>query len=119
MKRQDRLNSLLKEVLSEVIYKDIYDPKISILLTVTKVDIAKDLKTAKVYISVIGEKLERENTVKALQANAYTIYKIASKKIVLKYFPALTFILDTSVDKLVKIEKILKDIEDGRDTPCK
>jgi ribosome-binding factor A len=111
MKRQDRLNSLLKEVISEVIQKDIDDPKISTLLTVTKVDISKDLKNAKIYISVIGNDKEKENTISTLQKNAATIYKIASKKVTLKYFPSLKFILDNSLEKLLKIEKILKDIK--------
>lgn len=112
MKRQDRLNSLLKEVISEVIQKDIYDPKISNLLTVTKADISKDLKNAKIYISVIGSDKEKGNTISTLQKHAHAIYKIASKKVTIKYFPSLKFILDNSLDKLLKIEKILKDINE-------
>ena len=52
--RVDRLNSLLKEVISEVIRKEVQHPDINEFITVTRVDITKDLRHAKVYISIIG-----------------------------------------------------------------
>ncbi|KPK33451.1 MAG: ribosome-binding factor A [Chlamydiae bacterium SM23_39] len=107
--RINRVNSLLKEVISEVIRKDIYDPEISNFLTITKVSVSKDLRNAKVYVSVIGD--NREKTINALQQKSKEIYAIASKKVVLRYFPVLTFLLDDSMDKLQKIEDILKDIK--------
>lgn len=111
-KRTDRLNSLLKEVLSEVIKRDVNDPEVSIFASVTGVEITSDLHNAKVYISVISEKEEeKEKTINALQKSAGFIGKIASKKVVMRFFPSLKFILDTSVDKQMKIDKILKEIK--------
>ncbi|MCB1119463.1 MAG: ribosome-binding factor A, partial [Chlamydiia bacterium] len=57
VKRTDRLNTLLREVISDVIRKEIRNPKVSELLTVTRVEITKDLKFAKVYISVIASEI--------------------------------------------------------------
>jgi len=111
IKRTDRLNSLLKEVLSEVIRKDVKNPHVSNLITITEVDITKDLHHAKVYISVIGTDKVRKETIDALQSAAGFISKAASKKVVMRYFPALTFILDTTVDKQMKIDSLLKKIE--------
>lgn len=54
VKRTDRLNSLLKEVISEVIRKDVRNPHVNELVTVTRVNISRDLRHAKVFISVIG-----------------------------------------------------------------
>ncbi len=54
VKRTDRLNSLLKEVISEVIRREVRNPHVNELVTVTRVQISKDLHYAKVYISVIG-----------------------------------------------------------------
>ena len=54
VQRTDRLNSLLKEVISEVIKRDVRNPHVGELLTVTRVDITKDLHYAKVYISVLA-----------------------------------------------------------------
>jgi len=110
-KRINRLNSLLREVISEVISKDIRNPNISQFTSVTSVDITSDLKHAKVFISIIGKDEEKTKTIKALNQAAGFISVQASKKIVIRYFPNLTFELDTSVDKHMKIEKILMDIK--------
>lgn len=109
-KRTERLNSLLKEVISEVIRKDVRDPLVAEFTTVTQVDISKDLHHAKVYISVIGTEQQRKETVEALEGAAGFIGVHASKKVVMRYFPTLTFRLDTSVDKQMKIDSLLKKI---------
>lgn len=109
-KRTVRLNSLLKEVISDVIRKDTRNPHIHRLLTVTRVEITPDLHYAKVYVSVIGTDLEKKETITALQNSAGFIAVNASKQVVMRYFPQLTFKLDDSVDQHIKIEKLLHDI---------
>lgn len=109
-KRTNRLNSLLKEVISEVISRDVRDPRVAKLFTVTGVDISKDLHHAKVLISVIGNQTEKDQTIEALQAAASFIAITASKKVVMRYFPALTFKLDTSVDQHLRIDALLDKI---------
>lgn len=113
-KRTERLNSLLKEVISEVIRHDVKNPNVSKLMTVTQVDITKDLHHAKVYISVIGSDQEIKKTMQALQQASGFIATIASKKVVMRYFPKLTFILDTTVNKQLKIDLLLKKIEEEK-----
>lgn len=114
--RTDRLNSLLKEVISDVIRKDVRNPHVNELLTVTRVEITKDLHYAKVYISVIGNEAEKEETLKALQTAAGFIAVTSSKKVVMRYFPELTFKLDDSVDKHMRIEKLLGEISSERES---
>ena len=78
-------------------------------------DITKDLHFAKVYISVIGTDQEKNETLEALQVSAGFIAVNASKKVVMRYFPALTFKLDTSVEKHMRIEELLGKIAKERD----
>lgn len=113
-KRTDRLNSLLKEVISEVITKDVRNPHVATLITVTSVDITADLHYAKVYISVIGTPAQKEETLTALQSAAGFIAVNASKKVVMRYFPSLTFKLDDSVDKQMRIDALLEKIHDEK-----
>lgn len=110
-----RLNSLLKEVISEVIHRDVKNPHVNQFVSVTNVDITNDLQHAKVYISIIGTDKEKEETIKALQSAAGFIAILSSKKVVMRYFPALTFILDTSVDKQMRIEALLDQIKEEQD----
>lgn len=114
--RTDRLNSLLKEVLSEVIRRDVKNPHVSELVTVTRVDISKDLHYAKVYISVIGTPEQKQETLKALTSASGFIAVNSSKKVVMRYFPELTFKLDDSVDQHMKIEELLGKIATERET---
>jgi ribosome-binding factor A len=105
-----RLNSLLKEVLSEVIHREVKNPHVNPLVSVASVDISNDLQHAKVYISIIGTSAEKELTIKALQSAAGFIAIQSSKKVVMRYFPALTFKLDDSVDKHMRIDSLLDQI---------
>lgn len=109
-----RINSLLKEVLFEVIQKEVRNPHITSFITVTRVETSKDLHHAKVYVSLIASPVEKQAHVTALQSAAGFIAVHASKKVELRYFPNLTFHLDTSIDKQMKVQELLDKIEQER-----
>lgn len=112
--RINRINSLLKEVLFEVIQKEVRNPHVNTFITVTQVETSADLHHAKVYISMIGSEAEKEKILAALQTAAGFVAVHAAKKVKLRYFPNLTFKLDKSADEYMKIDKILSDIEKER-----
>lgn len=114
--RTDRLNSLLKEVITEVIRGDVRNPHVNELLTVTRVEITRDLHHAKVFISVIGDETQKSETIKALNSAAGFIAVHSSKKVVMRYFPELFFIIDNSVEKHMRIDKLLNEIGQERNT---
>lgn len=116
VKRTDRLNSLLKEVISEVIKREVRNPHIAELLTVTRVQISKDLRHAKVYVSIIGSEQQKSETLAALSSAAGFIAVQASQKVVMRYFPELLFKLDDSVDKHMRIEELLSKINKERES---
>jgi len=115
-KRIPRLNSLLKEVLAEVVRTEVKDPRMAPLVTVTSVDISKDLHHAKVFISIIGTDIEKRETLEALTSAAGFIGVNAAKKVTMRYFPTLTFKLDTTVDEQLKIEALIEKIHREEDT---
>lgn len=115
IKRTDRLNSLLREVISDVIRKEVRNPDIPELISITEVGISKDLKYAKVYVSIIGSEEERLKGIEALQSASGFIGRSASQQVVMRFFPKLTFRLDDSVNKQMRIEEILSDIHKERD----
>ncbi len=108
--RTDRLNSLLREVISDVIRLELKNPHVSELITVTAVDITKDLRQAKVYISVIGSNIDKQETMIALDRSAGFIASAASKKVRMRYFPSLHFLLDEGVNNQMRIEELLQKI---------
>ncbi|MEI6532087.1 MAG: 30S ribosome-binding factor RbfA [Chlamydiota bacterium] len=114
VKRTDKLNSLLQEVISDVIKREVKNPHVHPLFSVTSVSITPDLSEATVSISVIGSDEEREKTVKALNTAAGFIAVNSSKKIVLRHFPALLFIEDSSVEKQIHIDNLIRQIAEER-----
>lgn len=108
--RTDRLNSLLKEVLADVIRREVDNPDVDPFVTVTRVEITKDLRHAKVYISSIKSMEEKKKTIEILQEAAGFIAVMASKKVVMRYFPALRFYIDDTVDKVMRIDEVLQKI---------
>lgn len=112
--RLARVNSLLKEVIFEVIQKDVRNPHVTTFVAVTNVDTSADLHHAKVFISLIASEEEKAKVLSALQSAAGFIAVHAAKKVQLRYFPELTFKLDTSLDEHMRIQKILSDIEKER-----
>lgn len=116
VQRTDRLNSLLKEVISEVIRKDVRNPHVTELVTVTRVQISKDLRHAKVFISVIGSEQDKIETIEALTSAAGFIAVNSSHKVTMRYFPELVFKLDNSVEQHMRIEELLKKTAEERES---
>jgi len=112
--RIQRINSLLKEVLFDVIQKQVRNPHVNLFVSVTRVDTSTDLYHAKVYVSLIGTEEEKQKVVAALQSAAGFIAVNASKQVEMRHFPSLTFYLDNAAEEHFKIEKILADIEKER-----
>lgn len=110
-RRIDRLNSLLKEVISEVIHSKVKNPHINELATITRVSITNDLRHAKVYVSVIGEKEIQKETLEALNQASGFIAVNASKKVTMRYFPELKFLLDDSSEQHARIEELLEQVK--------
>ncbi len=109
-RRTDRLNSLLQEVLSEIIQHDVRDPRLGKFVSITHVEITKDLHHAKVHISVLGDTKQKQESLEALKSAAGFIAQTASKQVTMRYFPELTFKLDQSVEEQIRLDEIFKKI---------
>jgi ribosome-binding factor A len=114
-RRTEKVNSLLKQVISDVIRLQVKNPHLPPLVTVTQVDVTADLRHAKVYVSVIGNESIKKEAILALQSAAGFIAVHASKEVTMRYFPVLMFILDESVEKLMRIDTLLGQIEKERE----
>lgn len=113
-RRIERLNSLLKEVISDVIRDEVKNPHLPDLITVTRVEITADLRQAKVYINVIGNEKTKKDALEALHSAAGFIAIKASEQVVMRFFPVLTFHLDNSLDMQMRIEAVISEIQKER-----
>ena len=114
-RRTDRLNSLLKEVLSEVVHKEIKDPGIEgMILSISKVDVSKDLSHAKVHVSIIGDEQAKKLALNVLNSAAGFISVRASKMVSMYRFPSLLFLLDNTVEAQMKIHDVIEGLQKER-----
>ncbi len=109
--RLNRISEEVRKVVSGIIMNDIKDPRVSIMTSVTKVEVTRDLRYANIYISVLGEKPSGEDTIKGLESAKGFIRKEIGKNINLRCTPEPLFFLDTSIEYGVKISKILNDLK--------
>lgn len=108
-RRQKRVSSLIKEELSRLFIQSFQDSS-SGLITVTRVSMSTDLKTAFVYLSILGSTSKQEIFDLINKRKSY-LRKIIASRTKLKYNPMLIFSLDESYDQEKRIEDILKKIE--------
>ena len=113
----ERLNADFKRALSDVIRDTVKDPRLSALCSVAKVEITKDQKHAKVYVSVFDEDdAKRASSVDVLNAAAGFIAKELNSRIRMRRIPVLHFVLDNSIEYSVRISKVLNDLGVSRDS---
>jgi ribosome-binding factor A len=101
-----RVNEVIRQVLGEVIATGLKDPRIG-FVTVTDVDTSPDLRTARVYVSVLGGESEREKALAGLRSSHGFLQGRIAAELRMKRTPTLTFHYDESVDRGVRISRLL------------
>lgn len=108
--KNTRINGEVQKVLSTLISREIKDPRINPMTSVVAVEVAPDLKTAKVYISVLGDEESKESTRKGLKSAASFMRGQLAKTLNLRNTPELTFIIDNSIEYGVNISKLIDEV---------
>ncbi|HPI40840.1 MAG TPA: 30S ribosome-binding factor RbfA [Pseudobdellovibrionaceae bacterium] len=80
------------------------------LITVSKVLMPGDLRSAKIYLSVFGENINRKDLLEKIQSRAFEFQKHIGVELKARYCPKLTFFWDESIDKVLKVEKTLEEL---------
>ncbi|MDD5066903.1 MAG: 30S ribosome-binding factor RbfA [bacterium] len=111
--RLERINELMRRELSDLIMKEVKDPRIKGLVSITQVKVDQDLKNAKIYVSIYGvSKKEKEKVLAGLVSSSKFLHFKLSENIRLKIIPTLNFILDESIEKAFRIIEKLDKIKD-------
>ncbi len=108
-RRQKRVASLIKEELSRLLIEGIQDSS-SGLITITRIEMTPDLKTAHIYLSFFGSE-QQESILELLQNRKGYMRKSIASKVKLKYNPMLIFSFDQNPYYEKKIDKLLEDIK--------
>jgi ribosome-binding factor A len=106
-----RINEVLREVVGATIATELNDPRIG-FVTVTSVETSPDLRTAKVFVSVLGSDEQRDATLAGLRSSHGVIQARIAAETRMKRTPTLTFHYDSTVEQGVRISRLLES-EDG------
>jgi ribosome-binding factor A len=110
--RTDRIDELLRQEIGAILTKDVQDPRIG-FVTVTDVETAPDLSTARVFVSVIGQPAEREVTMRALKHAMPFVRRELGSRIRLRRIPELQVRADDTAERGTRVLRLLAEIEAG------
>jgi ribosome-binding factor A len=99
----------IREVVGMAILADLQDPRIQDV-TVTGVEVAPDMRQAKVYVSVMGNESKQNLSLRGLQSAAGFLQSKVAKRIDTRYTPRLQFVLDQGVKKQIEVSQILRRV---------
>ena len=111
--RNERVRKALMREISDIIFREIKDPQICGMVSITDVDVSPDNSAARVFYSVYGNNEVKEKTSKALERHVGQIRHEVGKRIRLRKTPTLLFILDDSMERGAKMMELINKIERG------
>jgi ribosome-binding factor A len=101
-----RINESLREVVGDAISTELQDPRIG-FVTVTAVETSPDLRTARVYVSVLGKPEERDATLDGLRSAHGVLQSAIARQVRIKRTPTLSFHYDETVERAARVSKLL------------
>lgn len=107
--KNKRINGEVMKVVSEAIRYS-KDPRISPMTSVMDVEVAPDLKTCKVWVTVMGDDEDRARTVKGLKSAAGYIRSTLAKELNMRYTPELRFIMDDSIEYAINMSRKIDEV---------
>ena len=111
--RNERVRKALMREISDILLREIKDPHISGIVSITDVEVSHDNSFAKVFFSVFGDDKTKEKTKEALEKNTPRIHHEIGKRIRLRLTPELVFMEDNSLERGVRVTELIDKISRG------
>ena len=109
-RRIDRVNELLRSEISHLIAREIKDPRVAGLISVTEVIASNDLRSARVYVSVMGRQADQKSALDGIQSAASFLRRELRERVNLRHTPHMTFYLDDSIQEGDRVLKLMADL---------
>lgn len=107
--KAEKIAGIIQKEIAEIIAYQLKDPKVG-FITITDVTVTNDLSIAKIYVSFLGQKAREEAGLKALERSKGFLRSELAKHMTIRKVPQLFFLVDTSLEKGNRIEKIIHDL---------
>ena len=114
-KRSEKVADLIHKEVSEMLMKTVKDPRIG-FVTITRVAVSEDCRSAKVYFSVTGTREDRERSMKGLSSAKGYVRKELGRRIRLRYTPEIIFKFDPSIEYAIHIGEVIRHLKKDEET---
>ena len=112
--RSDRVAEAIRMQAATFLSDGAKDPRLVGMVTVTAVDVSRDLRQAKIYVSILGTETERASTFEALSSMTSHLRSLLARSLQLRAAPEISFKIDESVARAAKIESLLAQVRDKK-----
>lgn len=112
-RRVERLNDLIRSEISDLLRREVKDPRLSGFVTITHVDTSVDLRYSKVFVSVMGTEEERKEAFAGLAAASGFLRRQLRGRLTLRRVPELDFHNDDSIERGGRVLKLIKEVTEG------
>lgn len=109
-RRMHRLNDQIRDELADLLARETSDPRLHGIISITGVETAPDLSTARVFVSVLGSEEEAASTLRHIQRAATFFRRELAARLNLRHTPELNFHLDRSIAEGARINELLRDL---------
>jgi ribosome-binding factor A len=111
MSRRDRVSEAIRKEVSTILHSELKDPRLG-FVTITRVELTQDLRSAKVFFSVLGKEEDYKKTREALDSALGFIRKLIAERINLRLAPEIIFKEDRSSEYSVRIQEVLDELKE-------
>ncbi len=109
-RRTERLNDLIREELSELLQRQVKDPRLACFLTITRVNTSPDLRHAKVFVSIMGSEGEKKEALEGLSSASSFFQRKLRGRLSLRRIPQLSFHKDDSIERAAHVLHLMKEV---------
>ena len=116
-RRTERINHLIRNEISDLLRRQVKDPRLGGLITVTRVSVSPDLHHAKVFVSVLGDNDQKDEVIHTLTTASGFFHKELRCRLRLRYIPELAFYYDSTIEDAAAVLQLIDEGSINSDSP--
>lgn len=109
-RRIERLNSVIQQEISQLLRDQVNDPRLTSLISITKVSTSSDLRQTKVFISTFGDNVDKKEILQGFTAASGFLRRQLANRLQLRHMPELSFHFDDSIERAAEVLKLIDEV---------
>jgi ribosome-binding factor A len=110
-RRRARLGAVIEQVVSELLQRQIKDPRVAGMVSITRVEVSQDISHARIHVSVLGTDEERQSTMRALEHARGFVRSRLGGELTIRHVPDIQFVLDRSIEQGDRVIALLNKLD--------